>query len=207
MNLAGLRELVKLKTNTVTNDGTLTPPALDGLVNEANLAVCADRDWPWLRTTATFSTVSGTGDYTPPADWIRTLSVRVVDEQQMVLLTPDDLDGRYPDSATRGTPSAYAVDGSILRLRAIPNGVFSVLHRYVKVPALLVNDADIPDLPPLFHPILAEYACALAFRRIGDDTRAVMAKAEVDEWRRRMLDDMRRTKQTSSIRVRAGGQF
>ena len=54
------------------------------------------------------------------------------------------------------TTSAYTIhlDNYIIQLYQIPDSAQNIYFRYQRVPDLLVNDEDIPDLPDKYHYIL-----------------------------------------------------
>jgi hypothetical protein len=67
----------------------------------------------------------------------------------------------------------YALTGANFLLSPVPNGVFNLECRYWKVPALLVNPADIPVLiPAQWHWLIWSWAVAQCFRAEDDVQRA-----------------------------------
>lgn len=208
MNVATMAAAVRRKVGTSSGDGMLTPDVLRDLIDEANMMLEAERDWPWRMKQATFSTVAGQAEYTaavyaPDGDFLRTLELKESGEMPLDLRTHLDLDYLDPDGAL-GHPSMYAFYGDTLMLSPAPASVLSIRHRYVRdVPALL-NDDDEPLMPALFRWAIIQQAAVLAFTRIGDDARAQVAEAAVDRWRGRMLDDQRRSRGRLRVRVRPG---
>jgi hypothetical protein len=56
---------------------------------------------------------------------------------------------------------AFAPDGTI-RFGPIPNKQYMVRGEYLKAPQILAADADVPDMPSKFHPIIVWRAIMLA---------------------------------------------
>lgn len=208
MNLAGLVAATRRKVGVNAGDGMLTPEVLADLVDEANTMLEAERDWPWRMASATFSTVTGQQAYAaaafaPAGNWLRTAGLRVATYGPMTLRSYGDLDTRNP-SGGQGLPWEFAFYGDTMLLSPVPDGVYSVTHRYVAVAAALTADEDLPAMPAMFHRAIVQQATALAFQRVGDDDRAQLAEAAVDRWRARMLDDQRRSMGSLQVKVRPG---
>lgn len=209
MNVATMIAAVRRKVGTSQGDGMLPPDVLLDLIDEANMMLEAERDWPWQLTSASFSTVAGQQAYTQAeftaaaGDWLRTSQLKIAGYEPLVLRTVGDLDAGNPASA-QGLPSEFAYYGDTLLLSPTPGGVYAVTHRYVKVTPSLDADTDSPLMPAMFRWAIVQQATALAFQRVGDDDRAQLAEAAVDRWRVRMLDDQRRSSGSLRVRVRAG---
>lgn len=205
MNLAQLRDSVRTRIGVPAGDTFYTDQTLTDLLNEALSAISTEADWPWLQLSTTFSTVAGTGTYTPPADWTETRSLcidgydsidpRSLAEIREYLTTDSDV------------PRVYCISGDTILLRPIPNSVQVVTHDYVKNEALLVTDTDAPLMPSQFHYAIVAFACHLAYLRSGDVQRATAALSDYGSWKQRMLRQRRRTAGPIRVRVRAGGSL
>lgn len=72
-----------------------------------------------------------------------------------------------------GTPRFYALDvvqaGAVraIRFDPVPVAADTALLDVVRLPRPLVNDADVPEVPPVWHPDLLDWAAHLA---LGDPT-------------------------------------
>ena len=207
MNLSGLRDAVRLRTGTAATDATLNPSYLNMIVDQANAFIATEGDWPWRQTSTTFPTVVGTDTYTPPATWLRTKMLKITDETPMRLLSTIDIEERWWSSTQRGMPREYAVEAEVIILRPIPDAVYTVTHRFIKVEPELTLDADTPLMPPQFHTAIVELASYHAFRRLGNLPAAAACKESYADWKRVMMQDHSRTLAPKSIRVRPGSQI
>lgn len=208
MNVAALSAALRRKLGTSAGDGMLTPDVLLDLLNEANTMLEAERDWPWRITSTTFVTVAGQQEYAqatfaPASDWLRTAELRVAGSEPLTLRSVLDLDSRNPGGA-QGRPWEFAFAGDSLLLSPTPDAVYTVTHRYVRVPPVLSTDSDSPLMPVMFRWAIVQQAASLGFSRVGDDERAQVAEVAVDRWRARMLDDQRRSQGSVRVRVRSG---
>lgn len=194
MTYSELRRSVHRRTGVAFDDA-----ALGELVNQALAGIAAENDWPWLEREVTFSTVDGTGAYTPTAGWTRTKQV-VIDGDDLEHYAGADLSW-YGEV---GTPRGFRIVADQLVLYPTPNAVHTVTHRYIASEATLALDGDTPSLPVAYHPAVVEYAAWLAMMRTGDTKRASMFFDSWIGWRERMKDSRRRTIRRHRIRVRPG---
>ena len=74
--------------------------------------------------------------------------------------------------------------------------------------ALLTADSDTPTMPAVYHPCIAEKACAIGFESLDDQSSAAMHESRARIFIDRMqATALRRVRGPHSIRVRAGHQF
>lgn len=205
MNLEQLQDAVRVRLGVPSSDTFYTQPVLTDLVNEAVQAISSEADWPWLQTSTSFSTSSGTGTYTPPADWVETRALCIDGYDAMEYRTIAEI-REYPTTVT-DVPSVYTVSGDAILLRPVPGGTYTVTHDYVKNEQTLVTPADVPLMPTQFRYSIVHMACHLAFLRSGDVNRATAALADYNGWKQRMLRQRRRSGGPIRIRVRPGGGF
>lgn len=204
MKYAGLVVAARARTGVSNTDPTLSDPILGDLVNQANQLIASDADWPWRQVSTTFTTTAGTSGYTPPSDWLRTIALKAADERPMEYVSMTELDQQWPLSSTQGLPWQWSVYADTLQLRPIPDAAYTVTHRYVKVEPLMSAPDDAPLMPAQFHTAIVERAAWLAFRRLGQASKAAECKAAYDEWRALMMDDKRRATPPRKVRVRYG---
>lgn len=207
MNLAALRDQVRLRTNSSSTDATLDPSTLNAFINSANFQIASEADWPWRQVSTTFSTVLGTDTYTPPTDWLRTKMLKVANEVPMRLLSVIDLEQRWYSTQMTGIPREYTIEADQIILRPIPDGVYVVTHRYVKVEPVLDTDEDTPLMPSQFQSAIVELAAYLSHRRMGNTNDADVAKAAYSDWRNRMVSEHSRTMAPKRVRVRPGSNL
>jgi len=196
VNLGQLRTTVDQRTGI-----GLDPVAVNHFVAEAAAAISIEHDWPWLERSGTFLTTAGVDTYAVPADWNRTLTLRLAGQPPMYRAASlADLEDDEPE-ATTGEPDSFAVYGTSLVLRPVPSGTVSVAHRYLRVEAELVVDTDEPLMPAQFHHAIAEMAAALVCRRRGDGREANFMAA-YGAWRTRMIADHHRQRPKARVRTR-----
>jgi hypothetical protein len=139
-------------------------------INDGYQYICAECNYTGDEATQDFSTQTGTATYPQPADVSDIRSVRDTNRNlafQVIGLRQLD---RSPD--TQGPPLYYALNGANFQLWPVPDGIYPIECRYWKIPASLVNDVDVPIIPPMWHWLLWTWAVAQAFRAEDDVQRA-----------------------------------
>jgi hypothetical protein len=203
VNLGQIRNTAYLRAGVSTADGLITTAMVNDAINEGNHAFELEEDWPWLEALAAITTVAGTDGYAHPADWSRTLDVRLGDDTTLTEQNPYKLKERWAGVAN-GQPVEYGVYNDVITLRPIPDGVYTVNHTYIKQEPELVLDTDTPLSPVDMHTGLAEYAAWIILRRSAEDARAQQAWAAWQAWLARTRDNRRRVNTPGKINVREG---
>ena len=201
MNRSQLREAVYNRIGVDSTDGRMTTTVLDGFINDALHWVETERAWPWLQATTTITTVAGDGDYAVPSDWLKTRYLRIDEDSPFQVREIGELELLYPDASETGQPREYAIEGDAVLVRPIPDGVYTIVHRYIKRESDLTSDGQSPLMPASFHTIIVAAATYLALRSTRENERAALAWQEYQEWRQRMLDDARRTTRPARIKT------
>lgn len=206
MNLAELAAEVTTRVGAATDDQMLTTSVIRGFVRSGLRHVEADLDSPdWLRTRETISTVAGLDSYEVPADWAKTLSLRVAEyDWHLEYVGFEALDADYGTQQVDGTgrPAAWTQEGGFLIVRPVPAGVFNLEHRYLRTETDLLADADVPLLPARFHDAIVEKAAGMALRRIGEYDRAGAHEADYQGWLGKIVDELNRVTKAPRIRTR-----
>lgn len=157
------------------NDGpSINKGRIERYVNEAQSQLARQVDAPEFLAVETLALVQGTRKYSLAAGLLRILDVYY--PEMVARLQPLDLQ-QYDATAPaliEGPPMAYTVYGSELWLSPTPSTADSLEVRYVKNPALLVNESDVPVLDKSYLHLLVDYALARAFRA-EDDLEAAQA--------------------------------
>jgi hypothetical protein len=205
MNLEQMCDAERVRLGVPASDTFYTLETLTDLTNEALQAISTEFDWPWLDGTVSFSTVSGTATYTPPADWARTRGLCIDGFDAMEYRSLIEL--REWPTTDSDVPRYYHINEEAITLRPVPGSVNTVIHDYVKTEATLVTPADVPFMPAQFHYSVVAYAVHLAFLRQGDVQRATAALGDYQGWLKRMVDNRRRQAGGVRVRVRPGGGF
>lgn len=193
------------RTGYAQDDGLVTPDRVLEGINEGLQNIASERDWPWLMTSATFSSVAGTATYAPPADWAKT--VRLIDAFGEPLERWDAAQLEDLFGLDQGEPARFAVNDEVLVLRPIPSAVRVYTHEYVRFEKTLVADTETPYLPARFHAAAVVLGEAAAHETGRNTDRAEAAMKRYEQWRSRMLDDSRRTRGPQRARVRDGSAF
>lgn len=204
MNVGGLQTRVRNRLGTPADDQGLPVNTLIDFINEANLQIAMEHDWPWRFTSATITTAAGDGEYALPTDHLRTRMLRIGDSRPLRERVLFDLEQTFYAADYRGQPTDYTVEGDSILLRPIPDGVYTVSHFYLTVEPALAKDSDVPLMPEMFQTAIVELAAYYAFRKVGYTEQAAIAEGAYQKWLQRMHDKVRRTRQTLTVTVRPG---
>lgn len=171
-------------------------------INAAIKKIANERDWPWLYTTATITTVANTSTYALPAAHVRTDSIfepstgTLLDERQI-----EELDALV---TTADRPVFFAAYGSNMVLAPPPDGVYTLTHRYVRSETPLAAQTDTPLIPAALDEGIVEWAAKLAFDTLGNAEASKAAAERYDTWIKQTVDNIRRTRRPVRVQVRAG---
>lgn len=173
--------------------GTLTQLLNDGLKKMAT-----DFDWPWLQTVTSLSTTAGEETYSPPSDWTRTLWI--ADHTQLLKLRARQDLVRYlgfNGTGSSGKPLFYSITGESIVLAPTPNEAATLQHAYVKAENVLSADGDTALCPLHYDELIILYAQQEAAVLLKDRLMYEMAGAEIEKWKMRLKDNIRRSAGTS----------
>lgn len=185
MNLTALIAGVQERLGVPSTDSMFTSGVCTNLINSALHMNEMDADWPWLETSETIAPVNGQENYTPNANWLRTLELQWGDYPP---LTKVDIRDLRAIGSPAGRPQFYAVYGDQLRVRPVPTGTTPTMtHLYIRTQPDLSSGSDSPLMPANFHYAIVELAAYLGFRRIHQLPEAGGAQAAYQEWLKRML--------------------
>lgn len=202
MNLGQLRTEVRLRATVPSTDGLWTDAFVNSAINEALLQLSTEHPWPWLQESTT-ATPSSTGvvDLSALTPLVRDLAHVFVGEVEA-----------HPVSAAETssviTPDGYnySVWGDTLQLRPVTTDTVTI--RYYSNEAVLSGDSDTPVMPAVYHPCIAEKACAIAFESLDDQSSAGMHEARARAIVAHMVATaLRRIRGRHSVRVRAGHPY
>jgi hypothetical protein len=183
------------------DDTGLTGNVRRSFINAALKQISNERDWPWLFTTATIATVAGTAAYAHPTGYVRTDSI-------FEPSTGDGLDERQIEELDRITardrPTFWCSYGTTTVLGPVPDGVYTLTHRYVRAEPLLTDDDDAPLIPNAFDEGTVEWACYLAHTFARQYDKAQEASARYNAWLKATYDNVRRGRRPLRVQVRPG---
>ena len=94
--------------------------------------------------TTTLSTVAGTQSVALPTDWLETENISVTSGvvYPLSVITPEQMDRKFPEATNTGVPQVYAVMGANLLLGPTPDAVYSISLDYYQRFAALSADGD-----------------------------------------------------------------
>ena len=93
----------------------------------------------------TLATVADTQTVTLPSDWLETenMNLQVTPPSNMQVITPEQMDARFPAGYYTGTPRYYAVLGNALQFGPTPDGVYSIsMDYYQRLTALTTTPTN-----------------------------------------------------------------
>ncbi len=143
-------------------DSSVSTSTLLRLLNDANREVCNRYGLDFMFTDTTFNTVASTQEYTLAtiaSDLQQLVNLRVTspdnDERWLQPMTAEEFDRfiQDPTSEEEGVPTKYYLWNNKVNLYPIPDGVYVIAVRYLKVPTTL-ESGDQPDIPEEFQEIL-----------------------------------------------------
>lgn len=174
MDRQGLREALIEKLRLPAGDGTLTPPVLNGTINEALRRYSAEREWPWLLTSATVA-ISTSGIGTLPTGFVTAKQLLMPDSNGTPNVVPyvgiDNLlssEYRY----------CWADDGTNVRVEPAPVASTNSTLWYFRVETDLTADTDTPLMPAAYHDLIVTLAAELGAKKKRDYEQAQMLHSE-----------------------------
>lgn len=201
MNLTALLTEVYGRLGVPSGDALFTSAWVTQSINAALHEIESEEDWPWYEASETLTTAAGTQSYNLASDWLRTREVKPANDYPLERNGIHQLEEWWPFGDS-GQPSCYAIEQGKIYLFPIPNGVYSLTHRYVKTEPDLASGSDTPLMPAQFHAAIAELATYVALKRSRDDARGASALAAYQRWLSKMRKYRRRHKGPARIRTR-----
>lgn len=195
--ITAVRDRAELDTSsTLTVDALLLR-----FINRALAQISLEASWPWLRASASVSSVVGTATLTLPTGWLRTHSLTETVTGYPLERRASRVIDRQPGT---GRPEIYAVDGSVLSLAPTPSAVVAYTHRYSRSePELTAGNA--PLIPEVYSEGVVLWAAARAFNRYKQPDKAALALADYAVWLVRVKDNCNQGAELMRIEPREGG--
>ncbi len=165
--------------------------------------------WPWLRELVDFNTVANVSAYPfstidPTNTIIKILSLKVLRSNiyaPIELLSAWEADDIYVTNVAL-PPDAWYVDGPTVYIRPVPDGVYTVRCRAVRVEPDLVNMTDEPIMPPVFHSSIVAATLSLLYQSLQNPQGQTAAENQVNAWVQRMQRYGRESSPAPRVRVR-----
>lgn len=210
MNRAQIRSRAYEVTGLSPTDPLATVGMLNRHIDAALRHVSADADWPWLVVEVPINLVGGQGDYPAPANWLKTIDLIITQGGEVGPLTYVSLlslDELYSDPTQQGSPHHFGIADNVLRLRPVPQGVMTAMHRYKIGEPGLTDESGLdgtPLMPPEYHDQLVELVSGMALGATRDN-RGAEYWQRYTAWSKRLRDEINRKHGAKRMRVRPGG--
>lgn len=164
-------QLIDLRTEILAHGFdpvTFSPARLNQYINDGYFLICRRVDYYIDESSQAITTTAGQSTFPFPTDFARIRSL--VDLDRNIEIEGCSLREIDRSTVTQGTPSFYAIDGANIHLYPTADGAHNLLVRYWKLPAALVNDTDVPNLPTDWHHLLWVYACWICYEAEDDSS-------------------------------------
>jgi len=192
-----IQSVVEIDSSDISDD------TLNRFIGEAyDQVVYGEARWPWYEVSATFTTVSGTSDYSKATvggaitGGLRTIAALRTDDDVLAFIGIDEGDERYSlSSASTGDPCYWSFWGDNVRLYPTPSSALTINVRGFKNPTAFgagsLDATEPSDFPEPFHILFATYGIARAYEQQEDPGMAAQYLAifnnELDNLRARYL--------------------
>lgn len=126
------------------------------------------------------STVIGTATIALPSGARDVIAIKITGVTEYILTKQDRVWYDQQDTSTgiRGIPEYFVVWGSSIYLYPTPSAVNTLRITYLDLPADMVNDGDIPDLPVEWHEVPLLLAASRACFLYGLESKGMNLKSE-----------------------------
>ncbi len=171
--------------------------SVGGLVNEAlhELEAIPASGWPWMRSRQS-PTLAPLSAYSlmdianeSVVEVVKILSIEVFYQgsyfMPMQFVSAGEAAQDWPSNLT-GIPEAWYAEGDMVYVFPTPDTATSFRTRYVFREPDLTLDADVPQLPTVFHSAIVESALALYYELLQDTAKLQATQARVDRWIKKM---------------------
>ncbi len=154
-------------------------------MSEAEMELANEVGFPQTTDSST-PTVSGTQEYTKPADCLRIeilrwngLKLKKIDLQEYETISGT----YYGATVTRGNPVYYYEYGDIVGLYPIPDTAQTLKYYYIKRPAEITAASTAFTVPEEAHPAIIDYCMFRAYLKDEDGR----AKVHQESWEQRKI--------------------
>ena len=202
MTIKQMRDQIRSVIDIDSTD--VSDTVLDVMLGQGfDTIVFSEKRWPFFETTTTFTTTSGTKDYTlavigaSVTQGLREIAAIRTDDHVLTYIGRDTAEFSHPlDVSSSGEPWEYSVWNDTVRFYPTPDSnTLTVTVRAIRNPTAFGSgtaDDTEPDLPDAFHPILATYGLAKAYLQQEDPLMASQYmqqfQIELDNVARRYAD-------------------
>lgn len=199
-----MRAAVRRRVGVTSSDALAADADLLEIIVGVLHEISSERDWPWLETSRSFNTTSGTRGYATGTGWVSTTSLKIDGYSPLGFYSRSQLEEWYPTASTTGMPQFYAVSGDQLQLFPTPDGVYAVTEVFQRFEPALVDGDDTPLMPAIYHMAVVHGAAEELLIRMREDERAAREAARKASIVGRMRA-VARSGALPRVRVRPGG--
>lgn len=203
-DLSYLDQRVVDRCGVATTDTRLTQAVRFRAINDALEQISLERDWPWLLTSETITTVANTATSALPTNYLRTDSI--VNTTLGTALRRTNLIDIDTLSYT-GIPVLYHSSGLTITLAPTPDAVYSLKHRFHRTEPALTTGASTPLIPQVYGRGVVEYAAMLLLKQVREADMAAIAERDYMAWLKRASDNSNASREPLRIRCRPGAWF
>lgn len=177
-------------TNTTPSNTHFSSAEIDDYVQKAITLLGSEMEWSFQISQA--QSVQDQALYELPSDFIAVTAV-FLDGTPLTILERGDLKAINSlwQNSPSGTPKyAYKSSNNVVGLYPAPDADHSSLSlqiEYVKIPATLSSDTDIPDVHAAFQLCLPFYAAYMAETKLGNDKKAAIDLAGYETHRKKLM--------------------
>lgn len=192
MNVADIRRRVQAKLGD-TSGAEATATSILDWINDGASEIARRTQQP--QATATTPTIVGQATYSTAAFAGDVLRLRQVMLDGSVLrgLSIEEADVLLPDreraGSTPSSPQWFWVYADVINLWPAPSAVGTLKLFYVKRPAAVAADGDVPGIPTHMHPDLVDYVVAQALESAGEGGSAEKKMARFEQITREASGD------------------
>lgn len=151
-------------------DSTMYRARVQRWLNEAQHAAIRRVPTRDNQSSGFWTLAAGNNQISLPTGFVRVDSIVRTDDHSPI----HPVSAEWADTLTPATggPSLYWMEFAGIFVYPTPDQPYTLFMRYVRDPAEMVNDADVPTIPPAHQDILISYAAARAYRAEDDQERA-----------------------------------
>lgn len=204
--LSTIRTLVYDRADISEDDARFGSTTMTNIVNSALKQLSADFDPFWLLTSSNLAVVAGTVNYAT-SSLTRFRKVQRIEDNDGYELTA--LAKRELSRYTRFTakPQGFHVEEGYIKLAPTSDAAYTYVVHYYQNESPLASDSDQPALPVEYTDFLVCRAARICALKIKDGELAANMKEEINDWKKRIADDLRQMKGNPRIVLRDENQW
>jgi hypothetical protein len=202
--LITLRERTLRLVGVPSGDRLLNTETVNDAVNQAQMELDAEADWPWCEVIWPTAYTPPGGTLAMPEDWRKTRSVFQTETgMELSEMALTDVIGW--DVSETGGPQVWTMTSDVMMLRPAPTQPVNLTVVYYRFSPQLINDTDETLMPMRFTGSIVAAAAAICANAQGDTTGVGRYRAAADQWLTRLRHAQRTGTKPVVPRVRVGG--